>query len=176
MPVVPECVRKTGSQRKDSAGNWSVTVTGLWRRCLTLKFNILSRTEVRKIVTAAIDILERTGVEIDHPQAVRMLMRAGCSQDGSGRVRIPFQLVQESIDVAPKSISVANRKGALAMVLEGRRSYFGSQIGCPNILDPYTGMRRPFMRKDAAHSARVTDFLPNIDFMVIGGRLFGTHL
>lgn len=132
-----------------------------------LYLNVLDWKGARRICRAAMDILERTGVEMDHPQAVRMLIRAGGSQDSSGRVRIPSPLVQEAIEVAPKSISVANRKGAPAIVLEGRRSYFGSQIGCPNIIDPYTGERRPFVRKDAALSARVTDFLPNMDFMVI---------
>ena len=55
------------------------------------------------------------------------------------------------------------------MQLGRRRTYFGTGSDTPNIIDPYSGQRRPALLADVANFARVCDALPNIDFVMCSG-------
>ena len=124
---------------------------------------------VRALHRAALRILERTGVVIHHEGVVEMLAEAGCQVADTKRVRIPEHLVEEAIRSTPKSVAVYNRKGDPALLLEGRRSYWGTGSDTPFTLDYKTGQRRRTNLEDIEHFAVVVDALNNMDFLMCMG-------
>jgi trimethylamine:corrinoid methyltransferase-like protein len=68
----------------------------------------------------------------------------GTSKKGSKfstRVQIPAHLVEDAIRSSPKSVTIYNRQGKIAMVLAGRNYYFGCHGDNPDFIDPYTDQR-----------------------------------
>ena len=129
-------------------------------------FRKLSDDQLSRIREASLEILERTGVRLHLPEAVDLLRKAGAQVLDDGWVRIPPQLVEWAISVAPKSITWADRNGTPVMALEGRNVYYGCGSDCPNVIDVRTGERRPGRLDDIAEAAQVMDALPNIDFLM----------
>ena len=85
-------------------------------------------------------------------------------------VNIPPHLVHEAIESAPKMISIANRNGQTCIQLGGDNVYFGpAGVSAPYIRDPWTGERRPLVKKDIENAARIVDALPNIAFLMVNG-------
>jgi trimethylamine--corrinoid protein Co-methyltransferase len=52
------------------------------------------------------------------------------------------------------------------MMLEGRKSYFGTGSDCLNIIDHRDGKRRPAVLSDVEEGIRACDALSNIDFVM----------
>ena len=118
---------------------------------------------------AALRILDRTGVVVHHRGVVEMLADAGCSVADGKRVIIPPHLVEEAIDHTPKSVTIYSRQGDPALLLEGRRSYWGTGSDTPFTLDCETGQRRPTSLEDVERFAVVVDALDNLDFLMCMG-------
>ena len=136
----------------------------------TVQFKILSQTQVEKIASAAYEILERTGVVVNDPQIVEMLKKAGCVVKDK-KVYIPSFLVNECLSYAPKKITISNRDGKIAMVLEKGNIYFGTGSETPFLIDSYTGNRRSWSTKDIENAAKISDSLENMDFHMSLGLL-----
>ena len=98
-----------------------------------------------------------------------MLVAAGARVEHGKRVFIPAIVVEETIRTAPYSVTIYNRQGQPAMLLEENNVYYGTGSDCPNLLDSVTGERRPFLYKDVEESIRLVDALPNIDFTMSNG-------
>jgi trimethylamine--corrinoid protein Co-methyltransferase len=64
---------------------------------------------------------------------------------------------------------LCDRLGRPAVALQGERAYFGTGSDTPNIVDPYTGERRPVKREDVARTSRLVDALPHLSFMMCSG-------
>ena len=129
--------------------------------------SVLSREQCAEIHSATLEILEHTGVAVHVPEALELLDSAGAHVMG-GRVRIPAFLVEEAIRSAPSSVTIFDRLGQPAMLLEGRRGYFGGQSSLVGYQEPVSGVRRPFLSSDIDLMTRLIDALPNIDFTVGG--------
>ncbi len=130
---------------------------------------VLSDEQMRRIHEGTLELLQRTGVRIGDGQARDVLVGAGAEVTGEDLVRIPPEAVERAIDRAPDSIRVYTRTGDQAMDLGGHRSYFGSHADCPKFLDPVAGTTQAGTSKHAGICARITDSLPNIDFVILGG-------
>ena len=128
-------------------------------------YRVLSDKKKEEIYLAALEVLRRTGVKVEVPEAMELLKEAGCWVDGD-RVRIPPHLIEWAIRVAPRRITLCDRDGNPAMYLENGKAYFGTGGDCPTVIDPYTGERRQGRLQDVIDFARVTDALPNIDFVL----------
>lgn len=124
---------------------------------------VLSDDQVYEIHLATMELLQRTGVEVYEERAKRLLKEAGCLVTGN-RVRFPSDLVMKCIQSAPERISIYNRDGQAAMMLEDHKVYFGTGSDCPNIIDPFTGERRKTVNDDIAKANRLADALENVDF------------
>lgn len=130
-----------------------------------LRFEILTDQQKEKLIDAAYHIMEEIGMDIHLPKAVELLKKAGCTTDGI-RVFIPREVTKKAVETAPTGIRIYDRNGKEAMLLEGRNSYFGPGPTCPYFYDPQTGERRPATKQDAADAAKVSDALPNIDYVM----------
>jgi trimethylamine---corrinoid protein Co-methyltransferase len=130
------------------------------------QFRVLSDNQIEDLHLATLEILRRTGVRIYSEEGVELLRKAGANISDGNRCRIPPSLVEWAIRAAPPSVTLFSRDGNPALRLEDHRSYFGTGPSVPNIIDPYSGERRPVVRSDVANVAMLCDALPNIDFVM----------
>jgi trimethylamine--corrinoid protein Co-methyltransferase len=128
-------------------------------------YSRLGRAECEKIHKASIEILERTGIDVHDKKAREVLVKGGAKADGL-RVRVPEYLVTESLAVAPKRITLYDRKGKVAMRAGDYSTYYGGGSDCLHILDHRTGERRRAVLQDVVDAARLMDALPEIDFVM----------
>ncbi len=129
-------------------------------------FRKLSDEKIERLHAASLEILERTGVRLYEPQAIELLKGKGVSVEDGNRVRIPGDLVEWALSVAPKSATLYDRNAKPAMHLEGYNMYYGTGSDCPNVIDLRTGQRRPGRLQDVVEATSVCDALPNIDFLM----------
>ncbi len=111
-------------------------------------------------------IIERTGVRFYHEEALGLLRKAGLTVQEDGRVRIPSRLVEWAMAAAPKDVTIYNRCGEPAIVLDGHCAFFGPGSDCLNIVDHRTGQRRKPVLQDVVDAITVCDALPNVDFVM----------
>ncbi|HMK92889.1 MAG TPA: trimethylamine methyltransferase family protein, partial [Thermoleophilia bacterium] len=124
----------------------------------------LTDDDKRRILAAAVDLLGRVGMTVDHDQVRALLRGAGCRVDADGTVLVPERVVRTALETAPKLVRMYDRAGKLAMILGGRRSYFGTGSDLLWTLDLETGERRRSLLDDVARAARLVDALPHLDF------------
>jgi trimethylamine--corrinoid protein Co-methyltransferase len=132
-----------------------------------MPLNLLDKDQCTQLHYAVLEILESTGVMLKEPQALELLRGAGARIKGD-RVRIPAYLIEEALRTAPPRITIYNRDGERAMLLERDKYYFGAQSDLVQILDDTTGERRKMVAKDVAIITRLADALPNIDYTLCG--------
>lgn len=131
-------------------------------------FCLLSPEERERIAATAFQILEVVGVRLTEPEAQELLRAAGARLEGE-RVRIPAWLVEETVRSAPRKVSVYTRDGDLAMELGGRSAHFGAHVDAPDVIDPFSGERRPCRETDVARHAALIEELSHIEFVTASG-------
>ena len=129
----------------------------------------LTEEQMRDIHSAALEILEDLGTIVHHEEAVDLLQQAGAYVENENRVFIPAGLVAEALGSAPATINIYDRDGNPAMLLGGRRVYYGTGSDCPYLLDSFSGERRDFLAADVENAVRLVDALPYIDFTMSMG-------
>jgi trimethylamine--corrinoid protein Co-methyltransferase len=112
---------------------------------------------------AVLEVLERTGIKVHSEEGLGVYKRAGAKVNAD-RVWIPTALVEEAVRRAPHRVTLCSRDGSRTVLLEDHKVYYGTGSDCPSIRDSFTGEVRRFLKKDIEDSARISDFLPNIDF------------
>ena len=137
--------------------------------CARPEVRFLNEEALAAIHQAAMEILERTGVIIHHEGVVEMLAAAGCRVLDTDRVAIPAALVEEAVNSAPAEITIFDRNGQPALLLEGDHSYWGTGSDTPFILDTITGQRRKTCLEDVEQVSRLVDGLGNMDFLMCMG-------
>jgi trimethylamine--corrinoid protein Co-methyltransferase len=139
------------------------------KRVRAAPFEYLTPEQMHAIHAASLEVLEDCGTVVHCEEAVTLLESAGARIKNSNRLFIPEKLVDEAIRTAPSSVTIYNRNGQPAMLLEGCQVYYGTGSDCPHLLDSITGERRAFLYKDVEDSIRLVDALPNIDFTMSNG-------
>jgi trimethylamine--corrinoid protein Co-methyltransferase len=138
------------------------------------RMRVLSDEQCRTIHRSTLTVLGRTGVEVREPSAVDLFESAGCAVDGS-RVRIPAELVERALESTPSCVQIHDRRGETAMLLEDSKVYFGTGSDTPNVVDPFTGERRPCVLDDIVRVSRVVDALDNLSFAMCSGIASDVH-
>ncbi len=129
------------------------------------QFRILSDKQIEELHFASLQIMERAGVAFECQEAIDILGEAGADVSKTDSVKIPSYMVEQALRTAPKMVTLYNREGEPAIVLNGQTgSHFGSMPDCPDYLDPYTRKRRTCYVEDIADTARLIDALPNIEW------------
>ncbi|UCE40237.1 MAG: trimethylamine methyltransferase family protein [Candidatus Aminicenantes bacterium] len=129
---------------------------------------ILSRDQIERLHLSTLEVLRRTGVDVKEAQALEVFQKGGCFVDGE-RIRIPAHLVEWALNNTPPRISLCDRNGNPAMLLEENNVYFGTGSDTPNVIDPFTGERRLAVLKDIANVAKTVDFLDEMSFVMNSG-------
>lgn len=130
------------------------------------QLTLLKEEQKDEIHHASLEILERTGILVYDQEALELLKKAGCPVKEGKKVFIPGSVVEEAIRTVPDRITISNRKGERCLYLEDRKSYFGTGSETPNVIDIRTGERRKAVLNDVKESARVSDYLKNVDFIM----------
>jgi trimethylamine--corrinoid protein Co-methyltransferase len=135
---------------------------------MTLKPNLsfLCPEDKDRIHQAALEVLSDVGMKIMHDEALALLQNAGCQILEDGVVKIPASLVSKAVKSAPQNIRIYDREENHVMDLGGHRSYFGTGSDLIYSLDSVNMTRHQCVLEDVARSARVSDALPNIDFIM----------
>ncbi|MGD9048551.1 MAG: trimethylamine methyltransferase family protein, partial [Anaerolineae bacterium] len=136
-------------------------------------FRVLNDWQIEKLYQAALQCLDRTGVNVPNAKARELFADAGSRVDGE-RVRIPPFLVQEAIQLAPRSFTLWERPSGPDRVqdpenclhIAADRVHYGPGPTCTYFVDPQTGERRVTRRADPGLTALVCDALDQIDYVM----------
>jgi trimethylamine--corrinoid protein Co-methyltransferase len=128
-------------------------------------YRVLTEEQIKLLHAATLELLETVGVQVMHPEAVAMLNDAGCRVEKDNIVKIPNGLVEECIRSTPSRITIYDRLGDEAMRLEGRNTYFGLGTDLVKTWDPESGELRESRLQDVRNSAKIADYLDEIDFI-----------
>jgi trimethylamine--corrinoid protein Co-methyltransferase len=134
------------------------------------KLDVVNADEIGAMHEATLEVLAETGALFEEEEAVELLASAGAKVEGdSHNVKIPPSMVQNAIESAPSSMIFYTREGEEAIRLEPGYVYFGTGSDCPDVMDPETGARRKTLKRDIEILTRLSDALPNIDFILSMG-------
>ena len=126
----------------------------------------VSPAQCEALHEAALRILEQTGARLPLPSAVACLRDAGALVHDDDRVRIPRELVEWALERAPGAVTLHDRRGEPALVLDGTRTYYGPGSDCMSILDHRDGaLRRPLLT-DVRDAVRLVERLADLDFVM----------
>lgn len=124
----------------------------------------LTRDQLQEIHAATLEVLQDCGVIVESEEALEVLAAGGCKVDREvKRVKIPPQVVEDTIRSAPEKVLMAARDPKNDVILqEGRVGFtiFGTGLG---VLDVYTGEHRPSTLADLAGATLLADALENVD-------------
>ena len=119
---------------------------------------------------AALEILETIGMRISGERVLKKLAERGIVPDSEGIVFIPREVVQWSLDAAPKEISLYCINGEERMKLDRTgRVFFGTHADQLEILDYKTNRARRYSLKDVEVMCKLASNLENIDFVLTVG-------
>jgi trimethylamine--corrinoid protein Co-methyltransferase len=128
------------------------------------RITVLTPEQVEQVHNYSLQILSSVGVRVDSEQAREVFARAiGPSWVEDDRVRIPRDLVEWALEVAPSTVEIYDRQGQFAFCLGDDRTRFG--IGATTLYyqDPETDEVVPFARRHMEAMVRLGSALPNFD-------------
>jgi trimethylamine--corrinoid protein Co-methyltransferase len=127
-------------------------------------YDPLPRNQVLEVIEAAIGHLEIAGAGFEvGTEAIDLFRAAGCAVNAEGIVRIPSDLVRESLASVAKSVRLWDRDGECCIELDNHHTWFFPGMTCIKVYDERTGEPRASTRADLETITRVADALPNID-------------
>ncbi len=130
-----------------------------------MSLNILTDDELQEIHYGTLEVLNETGVYVEDDEARERFERGGAIVDHDTKnVKIPPHVVEDAIRTAPSKVILHGRDPKHDIVLESTRIHFTNFSEGVMINDPYTGENREPVKKDLVDSAKVIDYLPEIDF------------
>ncbi len=137
-----------------------------------MQFSNLTQEQIADIDLAARRILQNTGVMVPHARTLELFEKAGAGVDrGGSRVRIPSELVSESLGTAGRTFTIYGRdRSKQAAFGIGKRNY-NSIAGEAHWLEP-SGTRRFATLNDVVQAAQLAEVLPGL---TIAGAMADPH-
>jgi len=134
------------------------------------RITVLNAKQIHRVHEASLEILSSVGVRVDSERARQVFVQAIGRTACDDRVRIPRELVEWALQVAPQSVDVYDRLGNLAFRL-GRvdepdgdvRTRFGIGVTALYYQDPETDQVTPFTRKHMEMMVRLGGALSSYD-------------
>ena len=124
---------------------------------------VLSQEEKHQVHARTLEILEHTGVRVDTEKGRQLLIDAGAQADpGSHTIRIPKNLVEESLEMTTKDFSLGARRpgwdlqmnaGKFTLLADGEGTF---------VSDALTGERRPSTAQDWMDATRLIDAIDEV--------------
>ena len=134
------------------------------RRNDGLSLNVFTPDEIDDIHLATLEVLERAGVWVELDEALDVFGDGGCLVDRETHlVRIPPQVVDEALAVAPPTWTLCGRDPAHDIPLGSDRVGFANFGEGLMVVDARSGELRASTKRDLADTARLVDALSDID-------------
>jgi trimethylamine--corrinoid protein Co-methyltransferase len=134
------------------------------RRSGGLRLEVFTDDELHDIHLATLEVLERTGVYVGDDEALTVFASSGCRVDReTGVVKIPAYVVEEAVRSAPATFVACGRDPANDYVMEANRVGFTNFGEGVRVVDPRTGELRSPTKQDVADTAKVVDYLTDVD-------------
>ncbi len=127
-------------------------------------YNPLSEAEVLRIHRAAIEACETIGFADAPPSGVEILTRAGAILGDDGRIRIPAALIEDSLAMAARDITLFARDPSQDLLLSGTRVHYGTAGAAVHLVDVEAREYRECGVQDLYDAARIVDCLDNVHF------------
>ena len=134
----------------------------------TISWRMLSNDQSEEIFVTACEILERTGAEIESPEARRVLESNGCWTEGN-IVHFPSAKLEWALRTVPSRLTLCDKDGKRAMLLETENVHFGPGCHAENMVDSSTGEPRKMTLSDVKSTARLAQQLANVEFVTYPG-------
>ncbi|MEX0349558.1 MAG: trimethylamine methyltransferase family protein [Paracoccaceae bacterium] len=125
----------------------------------------LSPEDVQNIHRAALDALEQIGLADAPPSGVEYLTKAGCILGDDGRLRFPRALVEDTLAIANRSVTLCSRDGKTDLDLSGTRVHYGTAGAAVHMVDVHGREYRDSTVQDLHDAAKICDQLDNIHFV-----------
>jgi trimethylamine:corrinoid methyltransferase-like protein len=94
-------------------------------------YEVMSKTQVQKIVDAIFQLLRETGVAFDpDPRVMDLFSDAGCDISADHVVRFESDFVKECLDSMPKSAKIWNRDGSDFHEMREGNTVFRTSMTC----------------------------------------------
>jgi len=130
-----------------------------------LSLNILTDDELDEIHYGTLEVLNETGVYVESEEALDCFEKGGAVVNRDTKiVKIPPHIVEDAVRSAPPKVVLYGRDPKHDIVLETTRVHFTNFSEGVMVNDPYTGENRPPVKQDLVDSAKVIDYLDEIDF------------
>jgi trimethylamine--corrinoid protein Co-methyltransferase len=130
-----------------------------------LRLDVLGADQLQAIQEATLETLERVGVNFPSQQALEIFADHGAKVDWERQiVRLTPDMVIKALGRAPRSYTLAGRREDLDLILDGKRTYFGTDGSGMMTVDFESGALRPSCNEDVARMARAVDYLDSIAF------------
>ncbi|MDA8228342.1 MAG: trimethylamine methyltransferase family protein [Desulfitobacterium hafniense] len=135
-----------------------------------LQTEVLTKTSVETLHKASLNLISNVGMKIDGTRSLKLLVSHGAKIKASGLVTIPENLIEWALSVAPKELTLYTRNGEPFITVDSEKSlYYGTHADQLEILDPYTGISRKFLKKDITLMCKIAQQLNNIHFILSVG-------
>ncbi len=135
--------------------------------------NVFTEDECYEIHLATLEVLERTGMFVEDDKAVEVFGDHGADVDKEKKiVKLPPHMVEDAVRSAPPKVFLAGRDPKKDFVMENTRVGFTNFGEGVQVVDPDTGELRKTNKQDVANTAKVVDYLDEIDVYL---RAVGAH-
>ena len=131
---------------------------------------VLGPEKIKKIHEASLSLMADMGMKIQGKRVLDLLHQHGCETSAAGLTRIPRILVEKALQSVPKELILYTRDGEPYITVNSENQvYFGTHADQLEILDPFSGTVRKFLKEDTKMMCKVADALPNIHFILSVG-------
>lgn len=125
----------------------------------------LSNENEQRIHQAVLDALEQIGLADAPKSGIDHLTKAGALYSDDGRIRFPRALIEDTIALANRSITLYSRDGRHNLELSGTKVHYGTAGAAVHMVDVEGRNYRESTVQDLFDAARITDQLDNIHFL-----------
>lgn len=130
-----------------------------------MRINILNEDELDRIHQGTLEVLEHTGVVVADESAFERFGDSGARVERNRKiVKIPPHMVEDAIQSAPSQVVLAGQDPENDLILKSDRVHFTNFSEGVKINDLYTGENRDPVKQDLIDTARMIDYLDEVDF------------
>ncbi len=128
------------------------------------RYHILNESDITQIEAAVYEVLETIGMANAIPSCIDLVCKAGGHYTKEGRLLFPEKLIEQTLQICAKDITLHALNENHSMDLSGEKLYFGSAGAAVHIVDPFSGQYRDSTLEDLYNIARLVDTLDHIHF------------
>ncbi|MHA1155093.1 MAG: trimethylamine methyltransferase family protein [Candidatus Heimdallarchaeota archaeon] len=124
---------------------------------------VLEKELTKKVVNEAMEILAEIGFFAENEEAIALLRKNGLDVDSESKnVKIPIDVTKKALKSVPSSITLFDRDGKQAAVLEGDNICFDPGSAALRVLDTESNEIREAYTKDFVEFTKVVEQLEHI--------------